>query len=83
METDGPLSPTDDAPPNARSDYAQNREILRQVAERMRNETDIDIDELIPLIDRASAAYKVCRERVEAVEKLIRERLPQPDDEDE
>ena len=57
--------------------YAKNREILRTIAERLRTETEIDIDELIPLVDQASAAYKICRERVDAVEKLIKERLPQ------
>ena len=60
-----------------KASYAHNREILRKAAERLR-ETDIDIDELIPLIDEASAAYKLCRERVDTVEKLLRERLPQP-----
>ncbi len=59
-----------------RESYAANRGALKTIAERLRRETDIDIDELIPLIDQASAAFKVCRERVDAVEKLIAERLP-------
>ena len=63
--------------------YARNREVLRRIAHRLRSETDIDIDELVPLIDQASAAYKACRERVDAVEQLVRERLQQPpEDED-
>ncbi len=61
---------------DADASYAASRAVLKSIAERLRKETDIDIDELIPMIDRASAAFKVCRERVEAVEKLIEERLP-------
>ena len=57
--------------------YAANRAILREISEKLRRENDIDLDELIPLIDQASAAYKVCRSRIETVEKLLEERLPQ------
>jgi len=81
MPTTDSDSPDDGA--NAAGIYAQNREILRGIAERLRTETDIDIDELIPLVDQASAAYKACRQRVEAVEKTILERLPPTDDTDE
>ena len=68
----------EDAPPalGAAQTYAQNRETLRVIAERLRIETDIDIDELIPLIDQATAAYRACRARVEAVERILQERLP-------
>lgn len=68
---------SDEETPASPEGYAMNRAILRDVAERLRNEPDIDLDELIPLIDRASAAYKICRSRIETVEKLLEERLPQ------
>ena len=63
--------------PDGRGSYAENRKVLREVAEKLRHETSLDIDELIPLIDQASAAYRACRDRVDAVERLIAERLPQ------
>jgi len=81
MPTTDPESPNDRA--HTAGIYAQNREILRGIAERLRTETDIDIDELIPLVDQASAAYKACRQRVEAVEKTIADRLPSADDADD
>ena len=56
--------------------YAANRATLRAIAAKLQEETDIDIDELVPLIDRASAAYKICRDRIETVEKLLADRLP-------
>ena len=62
-----------------KSRYAENREILRKAAERLKRETDIDIDQLVSLVDEASEAYKVCRERIDAVEQLLKDRLPQPD----
>lgn len=62
--------------PGGKDGYAANRATLREIAAKLQEETDIDIDELIPLIDRASAAYKVCRDRIEMVEKLLADRLP-------
>ena len=82
MPTTDPTSP--DETVDTAGVYAKNREVLRGIAERLRTETDIDIDELIPLVDQASAAYKACRQRVEAVEKTIADRLlPIDDDADE
>jgi exodeoxyribonuclease VII small subunit len=57
--------------------YAVNRAKLRGVAERLKRETDIDIDQLIPLIEEASAAYKLCKDRVDTVESFLKEHLPQ------
>ena len=62
--------------PGGKESYAANRATLREIAAKLQEETDIDLDELIPLIDRASAAYKVCRDRIETVEKLLADRLP-------
>lgn len=55
--------------------YREHYEKLRAIAQRLAGEDAIDIDELVPLVDEASAAYKVCRERIEAVEKALAERL--------
>ena len=64
-ETEAPLDP---------NGYAANRKILRDVAQALQEDTEIDIDQLIPLIDRASAAYKICRERIEQVELALAEK---------
>lgn len=52
---------------------------LRRIAETMRTQTEPDIDELIPQVDSALASYKVCKERLDAVKKLLDERFGEGD----
>lgn len=44
---------------------------LKQIADTLRQQQEPDIDALIPLIDEASAAYKACRQRIDAVRALF------------
>ena len=60
---------------NDSQSYRDNYEKLRAIAQRLASDEVVDIDELVPLVDEASAAYKVCRARIEAVEKALAERL--------
>jgi exodeoxyribonuclease VII small subunit len=48
---------------------------LRDIAQQLNNPGELDIDQLVPLVERATAAYKACRERIEQVEKLLEEQL--------
>jgi len=41
----------------------------------MRAQQEPDIDQLIPMVDSALASYKVCKERLDAVKKLLDERF--------
>jgi exodeoxyribonuclease VII small subunit len=54
-----------------RSHYAN----LRTIAEAMRSQQDLDIDQLIPMVDSALESYKVCRERLDAVSQLLEQRF--------
>ncbi|ODN43824.1 exodeoxyribonuclease VII small subunit [Piscirickettsia litoralis] len=47
--------------------FQDNYNTLKEVAEHLRTQTEPDIDELIPMIKRASQAYKTCKQRLEAV----------------
>jgi exodeoxyribonuclease VII small subunit len=49
---------------------------LRTIAEKMRSQQEPDIDQLIPMVDSAIGSYKVCKERLENVKKLLDERFP-------
>jgi exodeoxyribonuclease VII small subunit len=42
----------------------------------MRSQQEPDIDQLIPMVDSALGSYKVCKERLENVKKLLDERFP-------
>lgn len=57
--------------------YKTHYAILKEVAETLRNQKEPDIDALIPMVDRALASYKVCRERLAAVKAAFGERLPE------
>jgi exodeoxyribonuclease VII small subunit len=57
--------------------YKENYAILKEVAETLRTQKEPDIDALIPMVDRALAAYKVCKDRLQAVKTAFGERLPE------
>jgi exonuclease VII small subunit len=51
--------------------YAENYEILHEVADRLRNGGPDDIDSLVFDFRRAMAAYKTCHERLETIRREI------------
>jgi exodeoxyribonuclease VII small subunit len=57
--------------------FAANYAILKEVAETLRTQKEPDIDALIPMVDKALAAYKVCKDRLTAVKTAFGERLPE------
>lgn len=57
--------------------FAANYAVLKEVAETLRSQKEPDIDALIPMVDKALAAYKVCKERLTAVKTAFGERLPE------
>lgn len=61
--------------------YRENYETLRGIAQRLSEQEDIDIDQLVPMVDEATKAYQVCKSRIEAVEKALAERLGQLEEE--
>jgi len=55
--------------------YAENYQKLEQIATQLSRQERIDIDQLLPMIDEAMAAYTFCKERIEQVENLLQSRL--------
>jgi exodeoxyribonuclease VII small subunit len=41
--------------------YLENYKILKEIAEKMRQSEDLDIDQLIPLVEKATQAYQQCQ----------------------
>ena len=49
--------------------------ILQRNAETLRNQREPNIDDLLELVQGSVAAYKVCSERIDAVEAALKEAL--------
>ena len=46
-------------------------ETLRTNCERLSENEEIDIDELVPLVEASTEAYRICKERLDSVEKAL------------
>jgi exodeoxyribonuclease VII small subunit len=55
--------------------FKANYDNLRMIAEKMRTQQEPDIDQLIPQVDSALASYKVCKDRLDTVKKMLDERF--------
>lgn len=55
--------------------YQQSFQKLEQIATRLANSQEVDIDELVPMVDEATRAYQNCKSRIEAVEAALSKRL--------
>lgn len=51
--------------------FKENYGKLRELAQRVNNQADLDIDQLVPLVEEAASAYKACKARIDEVEKLL------------
>lgn len=51
--------------------YLENYQKLKYIAETIRQQEELDIDQLILLVEQATQAYKNCQARIEAVEKAL------------
>jgi len=58
--------------------FNDNYETLKQISDDLSRQSqgEPDIDGLIPKVERATAAYKACKARLDAVEKVLKEQLP-------
>ncbi|HSI49157.1 MAG TPA: hypothetical protein VLA61_12870 [Ideonella sp.] len=49
--------------------------VLQEHAETLREQTEPNIDDLLSIVTESVAAYKVCKERIDAVEKALQAAL--------
>lgn len=54
--------------------FKQHYDNLRDIADKMRSQ-EPDIDQLIPLVDSALNSYKICKERLDSVKKMLETRF--------
>ena len=55
--------------------FKENYQKLQQIAQKLSDTSDVDIDELVPMVDEATRAYQLCKSRIEAVESALSNRL--------
>ena len=46
---------------------------LNIIAQKLRNQSEPDIDALVPMVEEATKAYQVCKQRIEAVKQALKE----------
>lgn len=49
--------------------------VLQQHAQKLRNQQEPNIDDLLSIVTESVDAYKVCKERIDAVEKALEKAL--------
>jgi exodeoxyribonuclease VII small subunit len=49
--------------------------VLQTHAETLRNQTEPNIDDLLSIVEESVSAYRVCKERIDAVEKALEKAL--------
>lgn len=55
--------------------FKDNYQKLQEIAQKLSDTSDVDIDELVPMVDEATRAYQLCKSRIEAVESALNNRL--------
>lgn len=55
--------------------FKDNYQKLQEIAQKLANSGEVDIDELVPMVDDATRAYQLCKSRIEAVESALNTRL--------
>lgn len=55
--------------------FREAYEVLRRHANTLRQQSEPNIDDLLDIVNESVAAYKVCKARIDAVEKALGEAL--------
>ena len=59
----------------AETTFKQAYGVLQNHAENLRNQQEPNIDDLLTIVTESVNAYKVCKERIDAVEKALEQAL--------
>lgn len=60
---------------NEKKTFREAYGVLQGHAETLRNQTEPNIDDLLAIVEESVGAYKVCKERIDAVEKALEKAL--------
>ncbi len=56
-----------------KANFSTSYQQLNAIAQKLRNQTEPDIDALVPMVEEATQAYKQCKQRIEAVKLALKE----------
>lgn len=60
---------------NPSSSFLENYRKLRDIAQQLSSQQQVDIDQLVPMVEQATVAYKACKARIDDVERMLSEKL--------
>lgn len=60
---------------NEKKTFREAYGVLQGHAETLRNQTEPNIDDLLTIVEESVSAYRVCKERIDAVEKALEKAL--------
>ena len=60
--------------------FTHSYDTLKTIAETLRNQREPNVDELIPMLEEATKAYKICKSRLESVQLALQEYLPKTEE---
>lgn len=63
--------------PTAAKSFRENFNVLQRHAETLRNQREPNIDDLLTIVTESVAAFKVCSQRIDAVEQALEQALGQ------
>ena len=57
----------------ASNSFRNSYEVLNDIAKKLRSQEKPDIDALVPMVEQATAAYKICKARLQNVSLALKE----------
>ena len=55
--------------------FTKNYAILENAVEKLQDDENISVDDLLPLVDQATEAYGKCKKRLQLVEDALEQRF--------
>jgi exodeoxyribonuclease VII small subunit len=52
---------------------------LNNIAQKLRNQSEPDIDSLVPMVEEATKAYQVCKKRIDEVKLALKDHFKEPE----
>ena len=62
------------------SSFNKNYRILRETADWLSGQKEPDIDQLVPKVEKAMKAYKICKDRLDAVQTTLAQYFDQDEE---